>query len=84
MNSSIKMMLTVSRAWSDENWISGLILWLSISMKLEQRKNKLITRLTLLALSKYCVEIYWVGKESLRSKELAISNIELLWIEWKK
>jgi len=47
-------------------------------MELEQRKNKLIIRLTLLALSEYCVGIYWVEKESLRSKELAISNIELL------
>ena len=81
MNSSVITISTVREAWSDGYQISGLILWLLISMELEWRKNRSITEFTLLTLSKYWVRIYWIELESLRSKESAILNRESLWDE---
>jgi len=83
INSSVMTILMVRGVWSDGYQISGLMLWLLISIELEQRKNRSITKFVLLALSEYQVGICWIGLDSLRSKESAICNRELLWDKWK-
>jgi len=53
MNSSIMTISMVREVWSDRYQIWGLMLWLLISMELEGRKNRSITKFALLVLSKY-------------------------------
>ena len=53
INSSIMTISIVREVWSDEYQIWGLMLWLLISIELEGRKNRSITKFVLLVLSKY-------------------------------
>ena len=70
--------LTVNGAWSERNQSSGWMMWLLISLELDCKKNRLITKLVLLTLLENWVETYLLLEDKQRLKEFTISSKMLL------